>query len=301
MQNLYEAQWDQLRDQLTEQCKVLPRAYKEIQDLEDKMGTTIRCIERGFSKDQGAEESDAMRSFIRNNLASEHLKAYPNEAIRQAMNDTLNILSRKGEEQPEELTCTMTFTAMKTTWRRITITTGPATPGVTLSQAASQPSAETEAARTERVMVAYAAQIVAENQAKQAGRAHEPRTKAGDDPEKAQLRKELADMKNQLNQQKKRNDDLRKNKASGPEGYQRYPARGYAQGYGGGGYARDPPRGNYRGGRGQGPGYNQAPRRERSPEPVERSTGFMLRAVGSDGNYDAREAWDEDQIEPLQY
>ena len=93
VQNLYEAQRDQLRDQLTEQCKVLPRAHKAIRDLEDKMGTTIGCIERGFSKDQGAEESDTMRSFIRNNLASKHLKAYPNEAIRHAMNDTLNILS----------------------------------------------------------------------------------------------------------------------------------------------------------------------------------------------------------------
>ena len=41
VQNLYEAQRDQLRDQLTEQCKVLPRAHKAIQDLEDKMGTTI--------------------------------------------------------------------------------------------------------------------------------------------------------------------------------------------------------------------------------------------------------------------
>ena len=53
-------------------------------------------------------------------------------------------------------------------------------------------------------MVAHAAQIVAENQVKQAGRVHEPRTKAGDDPEKAQLRKELADMKNQLTEEAER-------------------------------------------------------------------------------------------------
>ena len=93
VQNLYEAQRDQLRDQLTEQCKVLPRAYKEIQDLDEKLATTIRCIKWGFSKKPGSEESEAMLSFIRNNLASKHLKAYPNEAIWHAMNDTLNILS----------------------------------------------------------------------------------------------------------------------------------------------------------------------------------------------------------------
>ncbi len=40
-------------------------------------------------------------------------------------------------------------------------------------------------------MLACAAQIVSENQAKQAGRCHE----LGDDAEKAQMRKELADMK----------------------------------------------------------------------------------------------------------
>ena len=51
-----------------------------------------------------------MRSFIRNNFASEHLKTYPNEAIWQAMNDTLNTLSRKGEQQQEELICSMTLT-----------------------------------------------------------------------------------------------------------------------------------------------------------------------------------------------
>ena len=37
-----------------------------------------------------------MRSYIGNNLASKHLKAYPNAAILHAMNDTLNTLSRKG-------------------------------------------------------------------------------------------------------------------------------------------------------------------------------------------------------------
>ncbi len=50
--------------------------------------------------------------------------------------------------------------------------------------------------RTKRAMLACAAQIVAENQAKQAKRSHEPSTKPGDDAEKAQMRKELADIKN---------------------------------------------------------------------------------------------------------
>ncbi len=79
------------------------------------MTFTIRCIERHYPKKEVEEEGDAMRSFISNNLASEHLKAYPNEAIQQAMNNTLNTLLRKGEEQPDELTCSMTFIAMKTT------------------------------------------------------------------------------------------------------------------------------------------------------------------------------------------
>ena len=186
--------------------------------------------------------------------------------------DKLNTLFLRGEQQLEELTCSMTFTGMKTTWLQITITTGPAIPGATLAQAAPQASAEAEAIRTERAMVASAlilTQIVAENQAKQASRAHASRTKAANDPEKAKLREELADTKNQLNQQKKRNDEFWKSKASGQEGYQRYLAGpGYSQGYGGGGYASDPQRGNYRPGQGQAQGYNQAPRRESSPDIV---------------------------------
>ncbi len=53
----------------------------------------ISMIERGFGKKKVEEESDAMQSFIRHSLASEHLKTYPNEAIRQAMNDSFNTLS----------------------------------------------------------------------------------------------------------------------------------------------------------------------------------------------------------------
>ena len=60
-----------------------------------------------------------------------------------------------------------------------------------LAQSSPQASAETKTVRTERALVACAAQLVAENQAQQAGRAHEQSTKADDDPEKAQLRKEL--------------------------------------------------------------------------------------------------------------
>ena len=213
VQNLYVTQRDLLRNQLNDMCKLLPRTYNELQDLEENMIATIRCIERGFGKKKGEEESDAMRSFIRHSLASEHLKTYPNEAIRQAMNDALNTLSRKGEEQPDSLKCSSCFVHLKTTWRWITIPTESVKPGATISQAASQASAEPEVVRTERAMLACATQIVAENQAKQAGRNHEPRPKPGDDAEKAQMRKELADMKNQLNQQKKRNDELRKNKA----------------------------------------------------------------------------------------
>jgi hypothetical protein len=70
---------------------------------------------------------------------------------------------------------------MKTTWRLITITTGTASSGATLSQAAAQASAEIEKIRNKRAMVACAAQIVEENQAKQAGRAHQPRIKADND------------------------------------------------------------------------------------------------------------------------
>ncbi len=130
-------------------------------------------------------------------------------------------------------------------------------------------------------MLACAALIVAENQAKQAGRSYEPRPKPGDDAEKAQMRKELADMKNQLNQQKKRNDELRKNKASGPEGYQRYPGREYSQGYGGGGYVRDPSRGNYRSWRGQGtgPGYKDIPELVEDSEDEEELSAGMVSKV----------------------
>jgi hypothetical protein len=43
VQNLYEKQRDQLRDQLNGQCKTLPRSYKDIQDLEKNMTTKIRA------------------------------------------------------------------------------------------------------------------------------------------------------------------------------------------------------------------------------------------------------------------
>ncbi len=224
VQTLYVAQRDLLRNHLNDMCKTLTRTYNKLQDLEENMIATIRCIEWGFGKKKGEEESDAMLSFIRHSLASEHLKTYPNEAIRRAMNDSLNTLSQKGGEQPDALKCSSCFVHLKTTWRRTTIPTGSVKSGATISQAASQASAETEVVRTKRDMSACAAQIVAENQAKQARRNHEPRTKPGDDAEKAQMRKELVDMKNQLNQQKKRNE-VCKNKASGLEGYQRYPGR----------------------------------------------------------------------------
>jgi hypothetical protein len=90
------------------------------------------------------------------------------------------------------------------------------------------------------------------------------------------MRKELADMKNQLNWQKKRNDELRKNKASGPKGYQRYDVAIRAVGIHQVTGAADMPAilrgGTTALGQGAGPGYNQPPRRERSQEPVDRAT-----------------------------
>ncbi len=70
VQNIYVSQRDQLKDQLTDLCKIRPRTYKDIGELEENIATTIKCIERGYSNKEGEEESDAMRSFIRNNLPS---------------------------------------------------------------------------------------------------------------------------------------------------------------------------------------------------------------------------------------
>ncbi len=124
-------------------------------------------------------------------------------------------------------------------------------------------------------MIAAAAQIITDA-TKSTIRPHEPRAKC-EDSEKVEMRRELADLRNQLNQEKKRSQQKfgayqprgRGSQRGGYVGYDREPM-------GHGGYFRQPRQ--YQ----QGPYQHGPPRDNRQADSGRTETGFYLKSADYD-------------------
>jgi hypothetical protein len=223
IQILLVTQKDRMREELSALCRQLPRTYDDLIAQSTKMGDTIKALELGLGKQPGSEEGDAMKTYLRMQLALEHHKDFSNQGIRSAVNTTLTRLSREDEESSGGLTLDHVFeAALVWTWRRVMVNAPQTQDG--------GPPEVTEATKNERALIACAAQMVAEKAAKQGNRANETKM-AQEDSGAALVRRELADLRNTQNQQKQAMDRL-KEKAQYEDrsgGYCRQRRGGYGQ------------------------------------------------------------------------
>jgi hypothetical protein len=231
---------------------------------------TVRAMEMAHGKKEGSEEVDTVRAMIQYQLRMENTRPYTNQAHRYAINDCLVELRKEGDNNPDLMRIQRVTDIAIMRWRSVGVT-----------DVVDQASAETESRSVERVMVAAAKQIL-EDRAKEVKekeliRPHDPRAKSADKEkwEVIELRRELADLRNQMNQQR------------GNGG--KYQDRPYQSGakWGGrgrqGGYDRRPilNGGPHRG------GMSREARLQMQSSP--RESGFYVRLVGFDPDADVGE------------
>ena len=266
-QNMLMQAKDQTKREVNALTTKLPRTYKEWIGLHQEMVGAVRALEMSHGKKEGSEEAETMRAMIQFQLRNENTIPYDNQAHRHAINDCLLTLQKEGDEYPELMTTHRVMDTIIMRWRSVGI-----------GGEGNQLSAETEAKSAERILLATAKQIV-EDKAKEPFRPHEPRAKGGDkDKDIIEMRRELADLRNQLNQQQQ--------KGNGGK-YQDRPYQGGGRwgGRGGqGGYDRRPAMNGmpYRGGSARG----ARPQIQASSREEPREAGFYVRPVGFDADTD---------------
>ena len=245
-QNLIYMGRDGTKKRLLEESEFLARSFDEICAQKDRMTYLIDAVERGFGKNKGSEEGDAMKTFVRLQLSNEHLKEYVNQGVRTAVSAALNQLSQEDDRQTGCLTMERVFTLLEWTWRKVTCDSS--------GRVRKAEERETDTGRNQTALVACAAQIVAENAAKK-GKTKDEMDRAQALAETAQLRKDYADLKNMFDQLKKRGEDLQKgeeqqSRGSYSRGGRQGPrGRGAPRGTGRGGWSKDTRKSNYRGAR----------------------------------------------------
>ena len=196
-QNIMTHAKDQTKKDVQNATERLPRSYAEWVELHQELIGTVRALEMSHGKKEGSEEAETMRAMIQFQLRNENTVPYKNQAHRHAMNDCLLGLQKEGEHNPKLLNIQRVMDPLIMRWRSIGI-----------GNEVDQLSAETEAKSAERILLATARQII-EDKAKEpvrpheSVRPHEPRTKGVDkDKEIIEMRRELADLRNRLNQQR---------------------------------------------------------------------------------------------------
>ena len=266
-QNILVSRKTKIRNATNAAIRDLSRTPAESAAQGQRLKHLIQACERASCVAPGHMEAEFMVDFIETQISTEQTKPYQNGGARVAMNDAFNLLSKEAADWPGSMTLKRVFAKVQATWIRVTsaeVTSGQPPISTPVPEAA-----DPEQVRAERAMVVCAAQIIAEKNAKDAGRPHQPRGKPQEkeSSEVAELRRQLSSANNQLQQLKQNNDKLKR--ARDTEGPPRSAKKGYGRQYGG--YERKDSR-------------SYSDRENRSPKdrsPPRKYTGYMA-AVGAD-------------------
>jgi hypothetical protein len=130
----------------------------------------IQACEMASCVAPGQMEAEFMVDFIETQISTKQTKPYQNGGARVAMNDTFHSLSKEAADWPGTMMVKLVFTKLQTTWVRVMSVAAASVqvPSTMLVPGAADP----DQVREERAMVACAAQIITEKNAKDAGRPH---------------------------------------------------------------------------------------------------------------------------------
>ena len=186
--NLCVTEIDNIREELMTLSRSNPRSFDEVEKLLENLKWTIRALEKGQAKQKGEEEGQVLKTFFRIQMIQENAVPFPNEAIRAATND---MMVKAAKELEVDVT-RIKLESIKSEWLRIWRRTASA--ARSLGIAGPQMEQGYMTAERQVARAASTDQIRAEARSKEAAQ-----MRPGMD-ELAVMRKELMDVKSQMNQ-----------------------------------------------------------------------------------------------------
>ena len=275
-QNLIYSNLHRTKESISIEIRVLPRTYEYSRAQFERIENLLGALEMGLGVPVGSQQGETMRSYVRTQISTEHMREFTSQGARIAITTALNDLAKEDERNPGGLTLEHVTSKILWAWRRVEADLREASSHM-YPEPTPDPAAPGAGATNQRALVACAAQIVAENAAKK-GPAHLEKAAT---EELIILRKDNANLKNEVNQLKSKVDAVYSATGlKGPAFKQNYgggarqPYRGGgSRGSNRGGYGRDPRRSNFRGDKVQAKGEDD--------DSVDNEKGYFVR-VGTE-------------------
>ena len=184
----------------------LPRTYENSRAQFERIENLIGAPEMGLGQALRSQQGETMRSYVRIQISTEHLRELTSQGARVASTTALNDLAKEDELDPGTLTLERVKSKVPWAWRRVKADLREV-PSLGYTTPISCAAGAGAVVANQRALVGWAAQIVAENAAKKDSGSGDKGAQPGAE-EIIIPQKKNANLRNALNQLKSKVDGL---------------------------------------------------------------------------------------------